>query len=56
MFWIYSEFFLDDRYLSLGNMKDANYIMDEVKKQVENKQLQLQPSDLIQFVFYVLQT
>ncbi|KAK9189926.1 hypothetical protein WN943_018525 [Citrus x changshan-huyou] len=50
------EFFLDDRYLSLGNMKDANYIMDEVKKQVENKQLQLQPSDLIQFVFYVLQT
>ncbi|KAL9418982.1 hypothetical protein AB3S75_036854 [Citrus x aurantiifolia] len=43
-------------YLSLGNMKDANYIMDEVKKQVENKELQLQPSDLIQFVFYVLQT
>ncbi|KAJ4720853.1 Golgi to ER traffic protein 4-like [Melia azedarach] len=43
-------------YLSLGNLRDANYLMDEVKKQVESKQLDFCQSDLIQFVFYLLQT
>nr|DAD26334.1 TPA_asm: hypothetical protein HUJ06_027802 [Nelumbo nucifera] len=43
-------------YLSLGNLKDANYLMDEIKKQVKDKQLALPQSDLIQFIIYLLQT
>ncbi|KAJ0046025.1 hypothetical protein Pint_06115 [Pistacia integerrima] len=43
-------------YLSMGNLKDANYLMDEVKKEVESKQLDLGESDLIQFITYLLQT
>ena len=44
------------RYLALGNMKDANYLMDEVKKQVESKGHEFPSSDLIQFIKYLLQT
>ncbi|GMY08713.1 protein GET4 isoform X1 [Fagus crenata] len=43
-------------YLSLGNLRDANYLMDEIKKQVESKQLDFPQSDLIQFIIYLLQT
>uniref|UniRef100_A0A7C9DZZ2 Golgi to ER traffic protein 4 n=1 Tax=Opuntia streptacantha TaxID=393608 RepID=A0A7C9DZZ2_OPUST len=43
-------------YLALGNMKDANYLMDEVKKQVESKGHEFPSSDLIQFIKYLLQT
>ncbi|KAK9154032.1 hypothetical protein Sjap_001512 [Stephania japonica] len=43
-------------YLSLGNMRDANYIMDEVRKQLESKDLELPDSDLIQFIKYLLRT
>ncbi|XP_044461795.1 protein GET4 [Mangifera indica] len=43
-------------YLSMGNLKDANFLMDEVNKEVESKQLDLGESDLIQFITYLLQT
>lgn len=43
-------------YLALGNLRDANYLMDEVKKQVESKKLEFPQSRLIQFVIYLLQT
>ena len=45
-----------DRYLSAGNLRDANCLMDEIKKQVESKQLEFPQSDLIQFIIYLLQT
>ncbi|KAE8124776.1 hypothetical protein FH972_019630 [Carpinus fangiana] len=43
-------------YLSAGNLRDANCLMDEIKKQVESKQLEFPQSDLIQFIVYLLQT
>uniref|UniRef100_A0A5B6Z3N5 Golgi to ER traffic protein 4 n=1 Tax=Davidia involucrata TaxID=16924 RepID=A0A5B6Z3N5_DAVIN len=43
-------------YLSLSNLRDANDLMDEVKKQAESKQLDFPKSDLIQFINYLLQT
>ncbi|XP_059454028.1 protein GET4-like [Corylus avellana] len=43
-------------YLSAGNLRDANCLMDEIKKQVESKQLEFPQSDLIQFIIYLLQT
>lgn len=43
-------------YLAMGNLRDANYIMDEIKKQLESNQLDFPQSDLIQFIIYLLQT
>ncbi|KAF8402572.1 hypothetical protein HHK36_010658 [Tetracentron sinense] len=43
-------------YLSLGNLRDANFLMDEVIKQVEAKKIDFPHSDLIQFIIYLLQT
>ncbi|XP_021897915.1 Golgi to ER traffic protein 4 homolog [Carica papaya] len=43
-------------YLSLGNLREANFLMDEVKKQVESKQVELSQSELIQFITFLLQT
>ncbi|BAB10564.1 unnamed protein product [Arabidopsis thaliana] len=43
-------------YLSMGNMKDANFMMDEIKKQAETKNPELSESDLIQFISYLLET
>ncbi|ONK77113.1 uncharacterized protein A4U43_C02F3230 [Asparagus officinalis] len=43
-------------YLSQGNLRDANYIMDEIKKQLESKKLDLPHSNLTNFVEYLLQT
>ncbi|KAK9913298.1 hypothetical protein M0R45_037120 [Rubus argutus] len=43
-------------YLSLGNLRDANILMDEIKKQVESKKLEFPKSDLMQFINYLLQT
>ncbi|WZZ44299.1 hypothetical protein YC2023_040558 [Brassica napus] len=40
----------------MGNMKDANLIMDEIKKQAEAKHPELSESDLIQFTSYLLET
>lgn len=43
-------------YLSSGNLRDSNQLMDELKKQVEEKQLDLPQSDLLQFIIFLLQT
>ncbi|XP_026660311.2 Golgi to ER traffic protein 4 homolog isoform X2 [Phoenix dactylifera] len=43
-------------YLSQGNLRDANYLMDELKKQLESKQLDFPCSDLTQFIEYLLRT
>lgn len=49
-------FFGYGRYLSSGNLRDSNQLMDELKKQVEEKQLDLPQSDLLQFIIFLLQT
>ena len=64
MFLEFVESIIDDtrvflhifRYLASGNLRDANYLMDEIKKQVESKKLDFPQSRLIQFVIYLLQT
>ncbi|GLU16086.1 hypothetical protein SLE2022_325360 [Rubroshorea leprosula] len=43
-------------YLSMGNLGDANDIMDEVKEQMEAKNLEFPESDLIHFISFLLQT
>ncbi|XP_043712751.1 protein GET4 [Telopea speciosissima] len=43
-------------YLSLGNLRDANYLMDEIKNQLESKNLEFPHSDLTQFIIYLLRT
>ncbi|KAG6627665.1 protein GET4 [Carya illinoinensis] len=43
-------------YVASGNLRDANYLMDEIKKEVASKQLDFPQSDLIQFIIYLLQT
>ncbi|KMZ73759.1 Golgi to ER traffic protein 4 [Zostera marina] len=43
-------------YLSQGNLRDANCLMDELKKQVESNQLDFPQSELIQFIVYLLLT
>lgn len=48
--------FLTARYLSLGNLRDANYLMDELKKQVNSKELEFPESELMQFISYLLLT
>lgn len=44
------------RYLSMGNLGDANDIIDEVKEQMEAKNLEFPESDLIHFISFLLQT
>ncbi|KAF5469197.1 hypothetical protein F2P56_013288 [Juglans regia] len=43
-------------YVASGNLRDANYLMDEIKKEVASKQLDFNQSDLIQFIIFLLQT
>ncbi|KAH7677717.1 Golgi to ER traffic protein 4 [Dioscorea alata] len=43
-------------YLSQGNLLDANYIMDELKKQSRSKNIEFPVSDLIQLIVYLLRT
>ncbi|KAK8546180.1 hypothetical protein V6N13_067407 [Hibiscus sabdariffa] len=43
-------------YLSMGNLRDANYLMDELKRLVESQELELPESDLIQFITFLLLT
>lgn len=43
-------------YLSQGNLKDANFLMDELSKQLESKHLELPQTELTQFVWFLLQT
>ncbi|XP_004496342.1 protein GET4 [Cicer arietinum] len=44
------------RYLSLGNLKDANLLMDEIKSQTQSAEVELPRTDLMQFINYLLQT
>ncbi|KAL3352437.1 hypothetical protein AABB24_020445 [Solanum stoloniferum] len=41
-------------YLSMGNLRDANKLMDEVKMEVELKNLNFPSSELTQYVNYLL--
>ncbi|GAB4852181.1 hypothetical protein Ancab_016372 [Ancistrocladus abbreviatus] len=43
-------------YLSQGNLRDANYVLDEINRHVESQELAFPESDLIQFIIYLLQT
>ncbi|XP_039038244.1 Golgi to ER traffic protein 4 homolog isoform X2 [Hibiscus syriacus] len=43
-------------YLSLGNLKDANSLMDELRKQVQTQEMDFPISDLIQFINLLLLT
>ncbi|KAF3433857.1 hypothetical protein FNV43_RR24960 [Rhamnella rubrinervis] len=43
-------------YLSLSNLRDANQLFDEIKKQVENQRRDFVESDLIQYITYLLET
>lgn len=44
------------RYLSLGNLRDANILMDEVKKQVQSGEIDFPRTELMQLTNYLLQT
>lgn len=44
------------RYLSLGNLGDANDLVDEVQKQMQDKELDYPHSELIEFINYLLET
>lgn len=48
--------FLSFRYLAQGNLRDANVLMDEIKKQVQSQNVNLPRSDLMQFINYLLET
>ncbi|WOG88055.1 hypothetical protein DCAR_0207288 [Daucus carota subsp. sativus] len=43
-------------YLSLGNLGDANDLVDEVQKQMQDKELDYPHSELIEFINYLLET
>ncbi|KAF3795899.1 Golgi to ER traffic protein [Nymphaea thermarum] len=43
-------------YLSLGNLRDANFLVDEMRKQLILKQLEFPSTELMTFVNYLLQT
>ncbi|KAK8574503.1 hypothetical protein V6N12_062193 [Hibiscus sabdariffa] len=47
---------LHGRYLSLGNLQDANSLMDELRKQVQSQEIDFPVSDLIQFINLLLLT
>ncbi|TKY51550.1 Golgi to ER traffic protein 4-like [Spatholobus suberectus] len=44
------------RYLSSGNLKDANILMEEIKKQIEPAEVVFPKTELMQFINYLLQT
>ncbi|KAL0424891.1 UNVERIFIED_CONTAM: Golgi to ER traffic protein 4 [Sesamum radiatum] len=43
-------------YLALGNLRDANVLMDEMKKQVQVREVDFPRSELMQLVNYLLKT
>ncbi|KAJ4845886.1 hypothetical protein Tsubulata_026852 [Turnera subulata] len=43
-------------YLAMGNLRDANLLMDEIRKQVVAKEINFPRSDLIQFISFLLPT
>ncbi|CAJ2629670.1 hypothetical protein L195_g014355 [Trifolium pratense] len=44
------------RYLSLGNLRDANILVDEIKAQTQTGDVDFPKTDLMQFINYLLQT
>ncbi|KAL2324748.1 hypothetical protein Fmac_023806 [Flemingia macrophylla] len=44
------------RYLSSGNLKYANILMEEIKKQTESAEVVFPRTELMQFINYLLQT
>ncbi|XP_028782627.1 Golgi to ER traffic protein 4 homolog [Neltuma alba] len=44
------------RYLSSGNLRDANILMEEIKNEVASKEIKFPQTDLMQFVNFLLQT
>jgi hypothetical protein len=44
------------RYLSQGNLRDANLLMDELKALLKSSDLEFPKTDLIQFIRYLLPT
>ncbi|CAK8569352.1 unnamed protein product [Lathyrus sativus] len=42
--------------LSLGNLKDANILVDEIKKQTQASEVEFPKTDLMQFINFLLQT
>ncbi|CAA2970171.1 Golgi to ER traffic 4 homolog [Olea europaea subsp. europaea] len=43
-------------YLSLGNLRDANILIDEMKKQVQSEEIEFPPTELMQLTNYLLLT
>ncbi|KAG8046008.1 hypothetical protein GUJ93_ZPchr0008g12867 [Zizania palustris] len=43
-------------YISQGNLKDANLLIDELKEQLKSADLEFPKTDLIQFIKYLLPT
>ncbi|KAL2234877.1 Golgi to ER traffic protein 4 homolog [Sesamum indicum] len=43
-------------YLALGNLRDANVLMDEMKKQVQVREVDFPRSELMQLINYLLKT
>ncbi|ONM29859.1 hypothetical protein ZEAMMB73_Zm00001d039740 [Zea mays] len=43
-------------YLSQGNLRDANLLMDEMKEQLKSVNSDFPKTDLIQFIMYLLPT
>ncbi|KAL6847980.1 hypothetical protein ACP4OV_022108 [Aristida adscensionis] len=43
-------------YLSQGNLRDANFLMDQLKEQLKAANLEFPKTDLIQFIKYLLPT
>ncbi|KAI9124630.1 hypothetical protein K1719_004552 [Acacia pycnantha] len=44
------------RYLSSGNLRDANILMEEIKNAVASKEIKFPQTDLMQFISFLLQT
>ncbi|KAK7343831.1 hypothetical protein VNO77_12884 [Canavalia gladiata] len=44
------------RYVSSGNLKDANILMEEIKKQVQTAEIELPKTELMQFINFLLPT
>ncbi|XP_047176401.1 protein GET4 isoform X2 [Vigna umbellata] len=44
------------RYLSVGNLRDANILMEEIKTQVESAEVTFPKTELMQFINYLLRT
>ncbi|XP_051140078.1 protein GET4 [Andrographis paniculata] len=43
-------------YLALGNLRDANILMDDIKKQVQSREVDFPQSELMEFIGYLLRT